>query len=599
MVALSAKDGSRLWSCPAGPGYNSPPDVFIADGLVWAGTPPRPDAPPFTEGRDLHTGEIKRRLETAKAFAQPHHHRCHRNKATNRYIIGGRAGLEFIGLNGGEPLLHSWVRGACQYGAMPCNGLLYAPPHSCACYIQSKLNGFHALAPSRPESRSTSAPRLERGPAFGASLASAASETDWPTYRGDPARSGFTSTSVATNLKPAWESDLGGKLTSVVVANGKLFVAEPDLHALHALDADSGERLWTYTAGGRIDSPPTIHKGLALFGSADGYVYCLRASDGELVWRFRAAPEDRRTVAYGQVESVWPVPGNILVVDDVAYCAAGRSSYLDGGMRICRIDAATGSLLGETPLDYRNPETGEQSRTVLPDVDLPGALPDVLSCDGASVYLRDIRFDREGVEQEPTVPHLYSTVGFLDDEWWHRTYWIFGTNMFGRARNWFVMGNNVPSGRILALDESSIYGFGRRQYSGGHMGLERSVHHLFSADRAVAPGERMMGTVGRAAKVTATAVSYRWSRELPFMVRAMVLAGDTLFAAGPPWTDDPTSALTSFEEAKGAALIIVSAKDGSTLAEHKLDAPPTFDGMAAANGRLYLSTTTGTVICLK
>jgi outer membrane protein assembly factor BamB len=52
-----------------------------------------------------------------------------------------------------------------------------------------------------------------------------------------------------------------------------------------------------------VDSPPTIYKGLALFGSADGYFYCLRLADGALVWRFRAAPLDRRTVAFGQVES--------------------------------------------------------------------------------------------------------------------------------------------------------------------------------------------------------------------------------------------------------------------------------------------------------
>ena len=33
---------------------------------------------------------------------------------------------------------------------------------------------------------------------------------------------------------------------------------------------------------------------MVLFGSKDGYAYCLRASDGQLVWRFLAAPTDRR-----------------------------------------------------------------------------------------------------------------------------------------------------------------------------------------------------------------------------------------------------------------------------------------------------------------
>ena len=42
-----------------------------------------------------------------------------------------------------------WVRGGCLHGALPCNGLLDAPPHDCACYPETKLSGFNALAPQR------------------------------------------------------------------------------------------------------------------------------------------------------------------------------------------------------------------------------------------------------------------------------------------------------------------------------------------------------------------------------------------------------------------------------------------------------------------
>lgn len=50
-----------------------------------------------------------------------------------------------------------------------------------------------------------------------------------------------------------------------------------------------------------------------LFGSRDGWVYCLQASDGQLVWRFRAAPEERKMMAFEQLESTWPVHGSVLV----------------------------------------------------------------------------------------------------------------------------------------------------------------------------------------------------------------------------------------------------------------------------------------------
>ena len=40
-----------------------------------------------------------------------------------------------------------------------------------------------------------------------------------------------------------------------------------------------------------------------------------------------------------------------------------------------------------------------------------------------------------------------------------------------------------------------------------------------------------------------------------------------------------------------------SASDGKQLAERKLASPPVWDGMAAAGGRLYLSTMDGKVVC--
>ena len=59
------------------------------------------------------------------------------------------------------------------------------------------------------------------------------------------------------------------------------------------LDADSGRPLWDFTAGARVDSPPTLHGNRVLFGCRDGYVYSLRASDGALAWRLRAARVER------------------------------------------------------------------------------------------------------------------------------------------------------------------------------------------------------------------------------------------------------------------------------------------------------------------
>ncbi|MHC4405485.1 MAG: outer membrane protein assembly factor BamB family protein, partial [Planctomycetota bacterium] len=617
LVAFSAADGKPLWQCPTAQGYNAPADVFVADGLVWTSTVPNLTSADFTEGRDPRTGEVRRRLDTAAAFTTTHHHRCYRNKATDRFILLGRTGTELIDLRGEDPLRHCWVRGTCQYGVMPSNGLLYFPPHSCACYIQSKLSGFWALAPRREAAAeappSVGGPRLERGPAFAApgrgprGLRSVGHDSqDWPTYRHDAARSGSTEASVSPTLRPVWKSDVltpakdGSRLTSPVVAEGKVLAASIDDHAVHALDAADGRLAWSRTVGGRVDSPPTIHGGLALFGSADGHVYCLRLADGALAWRFRAAPRDRRTVASGRVESVWPVTGSVLVHDGAAYCTAGRSSYLDGGMVWYRLDPATGEELATATFSSRDPKTGAQPEALVEDVEMPGALPDVLACDGQSLFWRDKRLDAAGRELEPNVPHLYSSAGLLDDDWWHRTYWIFGTKVYGRASGWAVVGNYVPSGRILVVDETSVYGYGRKRIGGGDRGLADVELHLFRADKEVTPlaGKPRLknNNLALTEHFRPTKVAYHWSREVPLVVRALVLAGDVVFLAGPAMGPGPDAAEPLFNG--DALLMACAAADGRPLAQLTIEAQPVFDGMAAAGGRLYLSTTDGRLTCL-
>ena len=611
IVAFSADTGQKLWASDCRESYNSPPDVLVAGGMVWSGNLVSSREPGITTGRDVNTGKVKRQRPKDQTFFRivMSHHRCHRNKATVKYLVLGRDGIEFIDLATGKGYGHAWVRGACQYGVMPCNGLIYAPSHSCACHVESKIDSFNALAPARKSAQPADddGDRFQKGPAYGktsnpqSAVPNPKSE-DWPTYRHDAARSGRAATGLPPELKPAWRAELGGRLSSVVVAGGKCFVASIDTHTVCALDAAGGRPLWSFTAGGRVDSPPTIHKGTAIFGCADGWIYCLRAADGVLAWRFRAAPRERRIVSYGQLESAWPVHGSVLVQEGVVYAAAGRCSFLDGGMRLCRLHAGSGKKLSETRI------TG-------------AALPDVLSGDGTSIYLRHRRFDVKGVEQKKPVVHLYSPAGFLDGSWWHRTYWLVGTVMRSNWGGWPVSGSRVPAGRLLVLDADNVYGFGRlNQYhrNGTHVGLGKAQYLLYAHDRKAKADASPKSAAARRrrGRRPAAKVACRWSQRLPLLARGMVLSEKTIFVAGPPDVfalapqdvADPyhvtsKQALSNQEAAlagkKGALLWAVSAADGKKLAEYKLDAPPVFDGLAAARGRLYFSTTDGKVVCMQ
>lgn len=64
-----------------------------------------------------------------------------------------------------------------------------------------------------------------------------------------------------------------------------------------------------------------------------------------------------------------------------------------------------------------------------------------------------------------------------------------------------------------------------------------------------------------------------------------------------PDTIDPKDPLASFEGRAGALLWSVSTADGARKAQYRLDAPPAFDGLIAAGGKLYMTTIDGAVSC--
>ena len=545
MRAFDAESGKPMWTAPhARGGYQSPEDLLVVGGLVWSAPTTRTrDSGVFT-GRDLLTGEVKIEFPP-NVDTYWFHHRCYIAKATDKFLLPSRTGVEFVDYEKQDWNINHWVRGGCLYGVMPCNGLLYAPPHNCACYPEAKLYGLNALAPASSARQLPSdvseQRRLERGPAYSDAADAQDSASDWPTYRHDAARSGIATTSVPAELERSWRAELGGRLSSVVVAAGRLYVAQIDAHCVHALDAESGDKLWSFTAGARVDSPPTVYRGRLLFGSSDGSVYCLRAADGKLVWRFRAAPRDERLMAFEQLESVWPVHGTVLIKNDVVYFVAGRSNFLDGRLRFFRLDVHTGRKISESVMDDRDPVTGEDIQNHLQVLNMPVGLPDILSSDGAYVYMRSQQFDLEGnrIELGPhsgdpaqqgsvqrgQAAHLFAPMGFLDDTWFHRSYWVYGRSFAGGHGGYYQAGKYTPSGRILLFDDDTIYGFGRKpQYYKWTTTIE---HQLFAASSE--PPEEAREETGKGAGGGTTMVRFAKTNSLnpkgtPLAVEAWVKA---------------------------------------------------------------------------
>jgi len=632
LTAFSAETGEKLWDAPHPlSGYMSPEDVLVLNGVVWVGATLSGYEKGNFKGYNVKTGKLVGDFDP-DVESYWFHHRCHRGKATEKYLMMSRVGIEYV-----DPVketwdLNHWVRGACLYGVIPANGLTYAPQHPCACYLESKLSGFNALAAGKRQApdESVLADRLLNGKAYSYEFPDAgASGDDWPTFRGDNARRGCARTPLPPDLERAWTAKIGGRLSTSAVAAGRVYLASIDNHTVHALDASSGKKLWRFTAGGRVDSPPTFWKGRVLFGSADGYVYCLKADDGQLVWRFRAAPIDQRVMSFEQLESVWPVHGSVLVQNDVAWCVAGRSIFLDGGLRLLRLDPATGGLLSETVLDETDRETGKKVQDFGGQLNMPTALPDILSCDGKHVYMHSQAFSLDGrrlpleqwtygkpkpdqfsspVNQDKAFAHIFSPTGFLDDTWWHRTYWLYGSRFIGGWAGYYQAGKRAPAGRILVMEDEWVYGFGRRpQFYRWTTPIE---HHLFAVSKEKPPA-RVEPPTGR--RGGGFAVVHQWTRDLPLFARAMLLSGNTLYLAGPADNIDEVAVFKNarqfgnelaeqaeaFDGKRGGLLWIVDAETGEKRKELKLDTVPVFDGMSAAGKRLFMSMKDGSLSCYR
>jgi outer membrane protein assembly factor BamB len=563
---VSAVDGRHLWdySYPRIGHGGSYKKVLSMNGLFWIHTADTQESGQYAwEGLNPQTGKVEKRVIQPSNFNMKH--RCSVDVATTRFFMCGS--MDFADLATGNYEHFEAARNSCAQASMlPANGLLYTFPHACGCYPM--IRGFLGLTSNTVTVREKELPVLQRGPAFEASSSLTVTSDDWPTYRHDTRRSGASQQAGPEKLQQAWETNLaphnaarndessmaladewvhrvGGRLSAPVVAGGIVFIAVPDRQQLHALDAGDGKPVWTFSSGGRIDCPPTIEQGRCLLGSRDGWVYCLDASNGQLAWRRRAAPSDRRIVAYGQLESPWPVVGGVLAMNGMAFYNVGRHANSDGGLTVQAVD----------------PLTGERAWSAQPK-GFPG-VPDILNGDGERVYMASWQFNAETGENGSSSSTLLrgGRLGLLNDAWYQRPIAI-----RKGLQGW--TSSNRPGGQILSLTPTATFGYSSPKVNGGNGELTEE---------------------GKLFHVPLKSEGKEWSIVMATHTRprAMVVAGNRLYVAG------RLEAESSHE-----LLRIHATEDGRKLDEIQLPASVVHDGMAVARGRLYISLENGQLLCL-
>jgi len=276
-------------------------------------------------------------------------------------------------------------RGPCGGNALPAYGMHYYQPQSCGCF--AAVRGLFAASSQVVEAAIADGERLERGPAFSMNPTKREGMGDWPALLHDSARSAGGSALTNAAPKEKWRVQLepntqpgtiaddwrncvnfNGPISMPVIGGGLVVVAAPDAHRIHAVDAATGKKVWTFTAEGRIDTPPTIAGGRVYAGSRDGYVYCLDLATGQMAWRFLAARNHKRIVAYGQVESAWPVHGSLVVEKGLVLATAGYHPDIDEGVHCWGLEADTGAIRWQRVLESeRKPFALDPRNPKMPD----------------------------------------------------------------------------------------------------------------------------------------------------------------------------------------------------------------------------------------
>ncbi len=190
-------------------------------------------------------------------------------------------------------------------------------------------------------------------------LATTAVADDWPMWRHDAQRSAASSNHLPAEFGLLWKRDLSprqqvwddplnhdlmpyDRVFEPIVMGGRLFVGFNDRNKLLAMDAGTGKELWSVFAEAPVRLPPAGWNGRVYFVSDDGFLYCVDAASGDLLWKFNGAPNSQHAIGNGRITSAWPARGGPVIRDDTVYFAASIWPFM--GTFVYAIDAESGEV---------------------------------------------------------------------------------------------------------------------------------------------------------------------------------------------------------------------------------------------------------------
>ncbi|NQT87529.1 PQQ-binding-like beta-propeller repeat protein, partial [bacterium] len=523
-------------------------------------------------------------------------------RATPKWHIGS---LTLAALDGSGYYWTDAHRTHCDVGAFPANGLLYITPNRCGCQpYQPGSNAAH----SRLLSENTTLERLERG---AAKAAPPRPGGGWPTLLRDNLRSAWSDEKLPRALAVAWQTQVSaapatdamlqrewdnqyytnGPVTAASVAEGVCVLAAVHRQQVVALDAATGKERWRITVDGRVESQPTIHRGLVLFGTRNGHVIAVNRDTGERVWRFLAAPSTERIVANGQLESVWPVFGSVVAEGDDVWAFAGRHSDLDGGIWWWRL-SLDGDVRAKGRLGYDELRRAAKEERPIRMANMPPVY------DGKRFYFAQQYLERRG----DTLVPWDEGQGRTGHEW---------DNWAARAKmNAMIPANTgtLQDGRRLrALNAASHYYGGVRAKQFCYRG-DDYVSLLGTLEKGNRGGNiaasilrmRRLGPDEAAPKKGVAAVPVWTGVRVSNWIgkdgyKACAVAGDRVLVG---WSMEGSDS-HSFKEPRHRLKVLDYATGKETQDDVPVPAPILYAGIAVADGAVYVVSEDGTVTCMR
>lgn len=466
--------------------------------------------------------------------------------------------------------------------------------------------------------------RTQAGLVVAGLCAATAAGGDWPQFRADAQRSGYTREALPSELGLLWVREarhrpqrawVGRSLARsrmkfdwayhVVVAGETCLFGSSADDKVYALDATTGREKWSVFTGGPVRFAPAVWRDRAFVVSDDGCLYCLRASDGGLIHKLRAGPSNERVLGNGRMVSRWVARGGPVIRDDRVYFGAGI--WPTEGVHIYAVDAKTCEVVwcndssGALEIDQphmvcfaRSGVIAQGYLAAVKDHLLVPAGRSVPACfdrqtgrfrhfnhgryggktpwgtGGADVVATDDVFFNAGMAFDVLTGLRYHPIG-------QRRWWIPFRRQGRRPHGEFLVGPwqeivVTPAGFVRS-EGTTLAGstLARRSYQARReqptaLATPRLERVKWVSDKHHA--ERIDG---------APYLKDAWSSQLPAEAKALIVAGDSMVAGLP----------------KKVVILNRDARKPTWSAE----VDGTVYGLAAASGRLYASTDEGTIYC--